>query len=288
MSTAVLSPRLELTSLADKSLKAAAGFWLLVAVVGQWAFFYYIAVFYGSTALHGNIQAWTKNTLVQRSYIPGDTAGNLVFGAHALLAGVIAFGGAIQLIPQVRRHALAVHRWNGRVFGMTALGVSLSGLYMEWVRSGLYMELVRGHFGKVAGGVAISLDAVLIVVFVALAWRSAVAHEVSTHRRWALRAYLVANGQWFFRVGFMAWVIVNGGPVGVGKNFDGPFVQLWGYGCYLLPLVILELYLRTKDSAGPRWRFAMAGALSAVTVLMAVGILGFANFMWWPLLKAMR
>ncbi len=283
MGTAVWSSRLELSSTADNALKAAAGFWLLVAVIGQWAFLYYIAVFYGSSALQGNIQAWTKNTLVQRSYIPGDTAGNLVFGAHALLAGVIAFGGAIQLIPQIRTRAMFVHRWNGRLFVVTALGVSVSGLYMEWVRSGLYLDS-----SKMAGAAGISLNAVLIIVCVALAWRSAVTHDIATHRRWSLRSYLVANGQWFFRVGFMAWVIANHGPVGVGKNFDGPFVQVWSFGCYLLPLFILELYFRAKQSAGTRAQFLMAGSLTAVTLLMSVGIFGFATFMWWPLLKALK
>ncbi len=284
MSTAVWTPRSGLSSQANKTLKAAVGFWLLVAVIGQWAFFYYLAAFYGTTTLQGNLQAWTKNTFVTRSYIRGDTLGNLAFGAHALLAGVIAFGGALQLVPQLRTRFMFLHRWNGRLFAVAALGVGISGLYMIWVRSGLYMAWSRGEYGKMLGGVPISVNAVLIIAMVALAWRSAVVHEVAAHRRWALRAYLVANGQWFFRVGTFGWIILNRGPVGIGKNFDGPFVVLWGYGCYLLPLLVLELYLRAKNSAVPAGRLAIAGGLVVLTIVMGIGIFGVAAAMWWPLL----
>jgi Predicted membrane protein (DUF2306) len=158
MSTATMTNRLELNAVADATLKAAAGFWFVVAVIGQWAFLYYLVAFYGPSTFTGNFQAWTRNTFLRMSYVPGDTAGNLAFAAHALLAAVIAFGGAIQLIPQIRTRAIAVHRWVGRVFLGTALGLSVSGLYMEWV---------RGDRGSDA--LAISLNAVLIIVFVTLA-----------------------------------------------------------------------------------------------------------------------
>src|SRR5438874_2337526 len=153
MSTIVLTNRLEPHSVADTALKAAARFWFVVAVIGQWAFLYYIAAFYGPSTLQGNFQVWSKNKFLIKGYVPGDTAGNLVFGAHALLAAVIAFGGALQLIPQIRTRAIAIHRWNGRLFLVTALAVSVSGLYMVWVR-----DATLGTFGATG----VSLNAVLI------------------------------------------------------------------------------------------------------------------------------
>lgn len=278
MSTAVMTNRFELNSVADTALKAAAGFWFVVAVIGQWAFLYYLVAFYGPSTLTGNFQAWTRNTFLRMSYVRGDTAGNLAFAAHALLASVIAFGGAIQLIPQIRARAISVHRWNGRVFFVTALGLSVSGLYMEWV---------RGDRENMVSGIAISLNAVLIIAFVVLAWRSARAHEMSTHRRWALRAYLVANAQWFTRVGFLTWMIIRG-LLGGRDSFDGPFASFLDFGCYLVPLAVLELYLRAKEGGTPNGRFAMAGSLVVLTVLMGVGIFGIATFMWWPLLKGVK
>src|SRR5215470_18735866 len=178
MSTAVLTNSLHKNSLADTALKAAAQFWFGVAVIGQWAFLYYIVAFYGPSTFTGNFQAWTRNVMLQKGYIAGDTGGNLVFAAHALLAGIIAFGGAIQIIPQIRTRALALHRWNGRLFVVTAVGLSLSGLYVIWL---------RGKRPSVTdlNAVAITINAMLIITFAALAWRSAFKREILTHRRWA-------------------------------------------------------------------------------------------------------
>jgi len=275
MNTAVLTDRLEFKSVAAGALKAAARLWFVVAVIGQWAFLYYIFAFYGPSTVSGNFQAWTKNTFLIKGYVAGDTAGNLMFAAHALLAGVTSFGGALQLIPQIRARAISFHRWNGRVFLLTALAVSVSGLYMEWVR-GTRMNLT--------GAIGVSLNAVLIMLFAGLAWRFARRREIPTHRRWALRTYLVANAQWFTRVGFMAWVLLSRKLLGIGDRLDDQFFLVWGFGSYLLPLAVLELYLRANESAGPRGRLAVAGGLVVLTMLMAVGIFGVAAFMWLPLL----
>jgi hypothetical protein len=209
-------------------------------------------------------------------YVAGDTAGNLSFAAHALLVAVIAFGGTLQLMPQIRARAPWFHRWNGRLFLSTALGVSATGLYMEWV---------RGDRPNLLSAIAISLNAALIIALAILAWRSARARDISAHRRWALRTLMVANGQWFFRIGLFAWIIVNRGPVGIGADFDGPFIRFWEFGCYVLPLAGLEFYLRAKESAGLSARVAMAGGLLVVTALMSIGIFGAWMFMWRPLLQ---
>jgi len=50
MSTAVLTNRLDLDSVADSSLKAAARFWFVVTVIGQLMFAFAVASFYGLTA----------------------------------------------------------------------------------------------------------------------------------------------------------------------------------------------------------------------------------------------
>src|SRR6266852_3744503 len=62
----------------------------------------------------------------------------------------------------------------------------------------------------------------------------------------------------------------------------------WFFGCYLLPVVVLELYKRAKESAGPSGRFAMAGVLVVLAALMGVGIFGVATFLWRPFLEAMK
>src|SRR5258708_20907560 len=120
MSTAVVTNELRLSSIAAPALAAAAGLWFLVAVIGQWAFLYYIVAFYGASTVTGNFQAWTRNTFLLKGYVAGDTAGNLAFATHVLLAAFIAFGGAIQLIPQIRGRAIVIRRSNSRLFGPTS------------------------------------------------------------------------------------------------------------------------------------------------------------------------
>jgi len=265
MTAAVVTGTPRLKSAADAALRSAAGLWLAAALAGQWAFFSYIAAFYGPSTFSGHFEAWRRNTMLIKGYVPGDAAGNLTFGAHALLAGIIAFGGALQLIPQIRRRAPAFHRWNGRLFAATASGLAVSGLYLLWVRHAN---------SSLAGSLAITFNAALILAFVALAWRTARARQFEAHRRWAMRLYLVSNAQWFTRVGVFAWIIVQGGrPAGLDAFFSA-----WQWGCYLAPLAVLELYLRSQDSARQGARLAMAAGLVAATVLMAVGSFGFTLF----------
>ena len=44
------------------------------------------------------------------------------------------------------------------------------------------------------------------------------------------------------------------------------------FGQYLVPLAVLEIYLRTQDRAGAPGRFAMAAGLFVLTVVMGAGI----------------
>ncbi|MBZ5522042.1 MAG: DUF2306 domain-containing protein [Acidobacteriia bacterium] len=276
MSTAVVvTNRLDVSSVADTALKAAVQFWFVVSIIGQWAFLFYIVAFYGPSTLTGNFEAWRKNAFPIRSYVPGDTAGNLAFAAHALLAAVITFGGAIQLIPQIRSRAISVHRWIGRLFMVTALGLSVSGLYVIWTRN-------HGGIARIAN----TTNAVLIIVFSVLAWRSALRRDLSIHRRWALRTYMATSAQWFGRVGIFAWIVLNRGPVGLGDNFDGPVAIFWSFGCYLLPLAVLELYLRAKESAGPGQKLAVASTLVGLTLASGVGVIGVGMAGWVPSVKA--
>ena len=260
---------------ANAALAASARLWFVTALIGQWAFFYYIAAFYDAATLRGDFAAWSNNRLLLKGYIPGDTAGNLAFAAHVLLAAIVTFGGALQLIPQIRARFIYLHRWNGRLFLLTAIAGALSGLYMIWV---------RGSRANFTAGVATSLDAALIIAFGVLAWRAARARAIAAHRRWALRTFIVANGVWFQRVGIFAWMVSHHTSVGMSKQFDGWFDLSWAFGCYLFPLAVLELYLRVKESARPRSRYVMAASILLLTALMGFGIYSAYMFVWRPFL----
>lgn len=256
---------------ADKVLTTAAGLWLATALIGQWTFVTYILASYAWPAARGDIESWSDRAL--KGYEAGDTAGNIVFGAHVLMAAVMSFAGALQLVPRIRARAAAFHRWNGRVFLATAFAISLGGLYLVWVREATT---------TLVGSIGITLNAVLILTFGVLAWRAAMARDFTVHRRWALRTFMVANGVWFMRLGYMAWTILNQGPVGMTRKLDGPFDLFLSFAAYLAPLAVLEIYLRTQARAGAPGKYALAGGLLALTALTALGVFGAAVFMWGP------
>lgn len=262
--------------LADGALKSAAVLWFLTAVAGQWMFAAYVLLFYGGTAAAGNFKAWNERLI--HGIVAGDPAGNIVLVVHLALAFVITVGGPLQLIPQVRNRAPVFHHWNGRIYILTAFVISAGALYMVWT---------RGVLGGPVNAIAISLNGVLIMICAAMTVRHAIARNIDTHRRWALRLFLVVSGVWFFRVGMMFWIIANQGPVGVGENLDGPFAVFLGYAQYVVPLLVLELYLRTQDRAGAPGKFAMAAGLVVLTAMMALGIFGATTFMWLPRLAGL-
>jgi hypothetical protein len=260
---------------ADRALKAAAGFWFVVAVLGQLVFAFAVASFYGLSAARGNWQQWNKS--MTHGYTPGHPMKNLVVAIHLGSAVIILLSGAIQLIPKIRHRFPSFHRWNGRVYFVTAFALSLAGLYMMWFR-GTVGDLPQ-HLGQ-------SLDAILIMLCSAMALRYALARDFKTHRRWALRLFMVVSASLFIRAGVFLSFVLNHGPFGFNQTtFSGPFLTFMSFAQYLVPLAILEIYLRTQDRAGAPGRFAMAAGLFALTVVMGAGIIAITMASFLPNIK---
>jgi predicted membrane protein DUF2306 len=269
MSTAVMTRGLELNVTATKALKAAATFWFVVAVLGQLVFAASVAIFYGNSAAHGNWQAW--NASMTKGYQPGHPLSNSAAGAHLAGAVLIIILGALQLIPQVRTRFPVFHRWNGRVYLFGALAITVSAMYMIWI---------RGAVGDLPQHLGSTLDAILVWIFGAMALRTAMARDFVAHRRWALRLFIVLLGVWFMRVMITLWFMVMG-PVGFDPTtFTGPLLTFLTFGAYLIPLGVLELYLLAQKSPGGVARLAMAAALVILTLVMAAGA-GAAAFGEW-------
>lgn len=265
---AIASPR-QAKGAASALLNASGVFWFVVAMLGQWAFFYYIAAFYGSSTFTGNFEVWNRLQALGRTpYVAGDTGGNIAFAAHALGAGIIAFGGALQLVPYIRKRFPTFHRWNGRLFLLTVTGLSLSGFYLVWIRQ---------TSPSVIEGISTTLNGVFILTFAALALRTAMARNIASHQRWATRLYLVSNAQWFLRVGVFGYFVVNQ-VAGNEVSFGDPFFKFWTWGCYLVPLAVLQLYYLARDHGGAISRTTMAVALLGMTLFMSAGIFAFAMF----------
>jgi hypothetical protein len=157
-------------------LQRAAALWFVTAVAGQWVFVYYISAFYGPATASGDWAAWDRNKHMTDGYVAGDDAGNVFFAAHVICAAAVTFAGTLQLIPWIRERAIAFHRWNGRTFMIAALAGALGGLYLEWVR-GTGMRAPTG----LASAFGVTLNAVLILWFVVVAWLTARNRNVSVH-----------------------------------------------------------------------------------------------------------
>lgn len=258
---------------ATAALRGTAVFWFVAAAFGQLIFAGYVAGFYGRSAWQGHPELWNK--VLPHGYVAGDSFFNLALGLHLAFAFVITVGGLMQLVPAIRRTLPALHRWTGRAYLVAAAILSVGGLVMVWG---------RGAVGDLSQHVAISINAGLILACATVAWRHARARRVDLHRRWALRLFLAVSGVWFFRVGLMVWIVVNQGPVGFDpKTFSGPFLTVLAFAVYaVLPLGALEGYLRAQRNRGATAKFAMAGVLATLTLMMIAGTAAAAAIMWLP------
>jgi hypothetical protein len=265
MTEVALTTRSRLGLPADAALNLAARFWFVITALGQWVFTAYVTAFYGPALLLGGPDALEKYNNLANGHVPGDGVGNAALAGHLLLAVILMGGGPLQLIPQIRARFPAFHRWLGRTYTFTAVASAIAGLYLIWTRP---------LFGSLVNNIGTSLDGVLIVAFAAIAVRYAIARDIRTHRRWALRLFMVVSAVWFIRVGFNVWNFLTGG-VGIDdETFSGPAVVTLHFAQYLLPLAVLELYFRAQDGASRTLRYAVAILITTLTILMSIGVHG--------------
>lgn len=261
--------RAERTSTGRALVRRSAITWFAVAAMGQAAFIWMILAHYGGKTLAGNFAGWNDKPLI-KGYVPGDTAGNIMFATHVLLAAIVTAGGLLQLLPAIRKRAPSLHRWIGRMFFSIAIVMAVGGLWLTWVRH-TYLSLISA--------VAVSIDGALILAFAAIAWRCALRRDFGAHRRWAIRAFMVVNGVWFLRIGLMAWVLISGG-IGMNHSLSGPADIAIQFGAYLIPLAVLELYFRAQDSHARSIRRVAAGLVFLAAAITFVGVSGAVAFMW--------
>lgn len=258
----------------QRLLAFAVRSWCVTALAGQFIFALYITIVYGGAVVSGDHARW--NTIMRAAYVPGQTLGNAAIAAHVLLAVLIMVGGALQLMPAVRRRVPALHRWVGRGYMVSVLFTSVVGLYMVWIR--------KGGSGSMPQHIAISLNAVILCTCAVMAWRAARARDFATHRQWALRTFLAAGGVYFFRLGVFLWLAAWRRPVGFdAKTFSGPFLTTLAFAVYVVvPLSVLQLYFmaqRSRTDVVPR---VTAVGFFALTLLTAAGIASATMIIWLP------
>ncbi len=257
---------------ADKVLKATVKLWFSVAILGQWLFAYYIAVFYGGAAIQGNFADWTKRMI--HGFIEGDYIGNAFVLLHILMAFIITFGGPLQFFPKIQQQYPLFHRLNGRAYIFTAFIISLGGLYMIWSRP--------NTVGGVIGQIALTTNAIFIICCASICVYYAIKRKINSHQRWAMRTFLVVSGVWFFRVGFGLWILIHGGAPGSNETLTGPFDIFLYFACFLVPLLFFEIYVLSKRKATNKGKWAVSAGLFVLTLATAGGVFMAAQIFWLP------
>lgn len=249
-------------------------FWFIIATIGQWIFGIYVVAVYHVSTFKGDFEKW--NTVLPKGYIIGDWKGNLLVGIHVILAAIMIIGGPLQFIPQIRDRFRTFHRWLGKTYVTTAIIVSSVGFIMVWT---------RGTVGDTFMHVTNSIQALYIIIFAILSVRFARKRQFAKHRKWVLRLFMVANGVWFFRVGLMAWLVVNQAPVGFNpETFTGPFLWVLSTFAYAIPisLILLEMYFYAQKKQNQAFSIATSVTILLFTIIMAIGIFGATMGMWLP------
>lgn len=258
----------------SKLLDLSAKFWFIIATIGQWIFGFYVVSVYHVSTFKGDFEKW--NTVLPKGYVPGDWKGNLLVGIHVILAAIMVIGGPLQFIPQVRERFRTFHRWLGRIYVITAITVSSVGFLMVWT---------RGTVGDTFMHVTNSLQAFYIIIFAILAVKFAREKQFTKHRNYTLRLFMVANGVCFFRVGLMAWLVINQAPVGFNPDtFTGPFLWVLSTFAYAMPLslILLEIYFYAQKLQNQVFSTATSIIILLFTIIMAIGIFGATMGMWLP------
>ncbi|WND01806.1 DUF2306 domain-containing protein [Temperatibacter marinus] len=261
-------------AVAKNAIDMSAKFWFLTVVIGQAIFSYYILAVYYTAIAAQNTQDF--NIVMPGGYVEGDVWGNIAVVAHVLFAAIITVGGLVQLIPAIRSKVPALHRWNGRLYILAAMTMSLSGAFMILTRSDVIVGNIFGH-------TTLMINGVIIIACAIMAVKRARQKQFVKHRVWALRLFIAVSGVWMFRIGMMAWITWHGRPVGIDTaTFTGPFLTVLYTLVYVFPLLFLEVYLRVQARGSANQRLFTAVGVVLVSLIFAGGIFGATMGMWLP------
>ncbi len=243
--------------------------WAVLIFIGQGIFAAYILVQFVIPFISDSLPG---NSFVGLfvGYIEGDVVGNNILLLHILPVMLLSLSGILQLIPYVRLQVPVFHRWNGRFFLLFGIIGALTGLWLTWARETRLSEV--GSFG-------ITLNGLLIPVAVILAWYFARKKSFMMHKRWAIHSFILINGVWSFRLMLTGWFLINQGPNGNNENLDGPADIFFSYACYLLPMLIIEIYWWAKKRKA--W-FTLNVTLILTICLTFIGVIAATMMMWWP------
>ena len=156
---------------------------------------------------------------------------------HILSSILFCILGAIQFLPNVRRHHPAAHRCSGRV--AVAAGCVSAG-------TGLWMTHFFSFPADLQGGFLYAVRMILGCVMIGcIAWAVVAvrSRNISGHRAAMLRAYAIGQGASTQSILGIAWIVTQGTePLGLAR--DSMMVSAWVLNLVAAELVVQRLLKR--------------------------------------------
>ncbi len=99
--------------------------------------------------------------------------------------------------------------------------------------------------------------------------------------------FLMVSGVWFIRIGYGFWTVATGrlpfgGGPGTTGDMDGWFDMFIGFARFMVPWIVVDLYLRARRVTDSRIKWLSAGTLVIAALIVGVGTMGAARLMWLP------
>ncbi|WP_371187005.1 DUF2306 domain-containing protein [Thalassotalea maritima] len=253
-------------------LSGATKTWLVAVLCGQWMFALYIFAQFTIPWITGELDESLFTHMI-RGYRNGEIFSNAVLLLHIIPVMFINLSATFQLIPYIRVRFPAFHRWNGRLFLVVGFFGAISGLYMTW---GIGSRLSD------VGSIGVTLNGILLPIFVYYAWQTALQKNFASHRRLAVHTFILINGVWNVRLYLMGWFMVNQGPLGNSKQIDGPADIAISFASYLLPMVVAEIVFWAERKNQVRPKLIAALSVSCLALITIVGVYAASTKMWIP------
>ncbi|RPJ67663.1 DUF2306 domain-containing protein [Alteromonas sediminis] len=212
-----------------------------------------------------------------RGFKNGEFFNNAVLLAHVVPVMFISMSATFQLIPFFRVRFPTFHRWNGRVFLIIGFFGAISGLYMTWWVGSRLSDI---------GAMGVTLNGILIPIFVIYAWRAAIHKQFNLHRRLAVHTFILINGVWSVRLYLMGWYMINQGPMGNTRLIDGPADIAISFASYLLPMAAVEIvfWAEKKKTSIPKLIACIVTSILALVTI--IGVYAATSMLWIPRIMA--
>ena len=171
-----------------------------------------------------------------RLYAPAGWFSNSSISLHMVAGAVITCLAPLQIISTVRNRWPRLHRLSGYLIVSLSIAAALGGFgYM----------IIRGTVGGPLMTVGFTLYGMLMLICAVQTARFARERRFGTHRRWALRLFVLAIGSWLYRLHYGVWFAATGGMAS-NLEFTGFFDQIQVFAFYLPYLLLLELVFRIR------------------------------------------